>query len=307
MQGNIKPNFLLVGAARCGTSSLYNYLRQHPEVFMPGNKELRYFVSENYLNISPEDPHHDSITEKTIYEWQDYLDFFKDAADYKAIGEASVTYLYYYETSIPKIKEYLGDINILILIRNPVDRALSAHNYLVMRNLEHLSFEECLMLESKRMENNWIPMRYYVDLGMYYNQVKAFMKYFSNVNITLNRDLENKPEESMKRIFNFLDVDETFIPNLSTRHNISGKPKSEKIHDIVLGRGRLHQFAKPIVKFILPDKLLRKIKKKMKEDNILRNAVISTELRAKLIDVFKPDILKLQDLIQKDLSDWIKY
>ena len=140
MSNNL-PNFLVVGAAKSGTSSLHNYLNQHPEIFMPSFrdgvnvKEPQFFVRESVMDR----------LHSGIWNWQDYKDLFFQVKDEKAIGEASVFYLYYFEEAINNIKKYLGDqIKIIIILRNPIDRAYSAYQHVSRSMKEELSFEEAL-------------------------------------------------------------------------------------------------------------------------------------------------------------------
>ena len=111
---NKLPNFLIVGAAKSGTTSLYNYLNQHPEVFMPtfnldgvNVKEPQFFVKQKIINK----------IHFGIWDWESYKDLFKKAQNHQAIGEASVFYLYYYEEAIKNIKRYLNsEVKIIIIL-----------------------------------------------------------------------------------------------------------------------------------------------------------------------------------------------
>ena len=107
------PNFLIVGAAKSGTTSLYQYLHEHPEIFMSGNKEPRFFISSVFTNMSSDDPRYSALLDLTITEYDEYTKLFRDAGKYKAIGEATATYLYYYQEAIPNIKKYLNDVKII--------------------------------------------------------------------------------------------------------------------------------------------------------------------------------------------------
>jgi hypothetical protein len=116
----VKPNFLIVGAAKSGTTSLYNYLKQHPDIYMPKHKEPLFMTSEIYANLSEKDPRRHLNDEAKVYTYEDYLRLFADAKNEQMLGEASATYLYYYDVAIPKIKRYLGDPKIVIMLRDPV-------------------------------------------------------------------------------------------------------------------------------------------------------------------------------------------
>ena len=108
---NKLPNFLIVGAQKSGTTSLYNYLKQHYDIFMPERlKEPKFFVSPIFKKIDRNQPLWIKFMNNTMFELHDYLKLFEEAQKEKAIGESSVTYLYYYETATMLIKKHLGNI-----------------------------------------------------------------------------------------------------------------------------------------------------------------------------------------------------
>src|ERR1700753_3266246 len=137
---SILPNFLIVGAAKSGTTSLFHYLKQHPDIFLPEFKEPHFFVS--------------ALVKNKVYSWieekQEYENLFAGASAYHKRGEASVTYLYYYKIAIPNILSLLGrSTKIIVILRNPVERALSAYNYTYKNNPSenNPSFEKALEFE----------------------------------------------------------------------------------------------------------------------------------------------------------------
>ena len=114
------PNFLIVGAAKSGTTSLYRYLQQHPDIFMSQKKEPKFFSSQflKFPFVGPGDQNMELSICKTF---DKYESLFKYADNIKAVGEASADNLYYYTHAIPLIKKYLGNVKILIILRNPID------------------------------------------------------------------------------------------------------------------------------------------------------------------------------------------
>jgi hypothetical protein len=175
MRNNL-PNFLIVGAAKSGTSALHNYLNQHPDVFMPSYnteginiKEPQFFVKQMVMNR----------IHSGVWDWESYKDLFKQAQNYQAIGEASVFYLYYFEEAIKNIKQYLtNEVKIIIILRNPINRAFSAHQHVSRSIKENLSFEDAISLEEKRLMNNetLTPMVMYKDMGLYCAMVNAYLE-----------------------------------------------------------------------------------------------------------------------------------
>ena len=169
------PNFLIVGAAKSGTSSLHNYLNQHPDIFMPSFNKEGMKVKEPRFLIKDlvENRLHNGV-----WNWKEYQSLFDIVTDEKAIGESTVLYLYYFEEAIKNIKSRLDeDVRIIIMLRNPVDRAFSAYTHVARSVKEQLSFEEALEIEYERLELDptLTPMVMYKDMGLYYNMVKAYL------------------------------------------------------------------------------------------------------------------------------------
>ena len=126
----IKPNFIIVGVARCGTTSLFHYLEQHPEIGMAKVKEPKYFSSLD-LTLPQNGIGDSTVFSKLIKDEASYDNLFEGLEGYKAVGEASSDYFYYHKTVIPRIKKKLGDIKIIVCLRDPVERAFSAYNNLI--------------------------------------------------------------------------------------------------------------------------------------------------------------------------------
>ena len=300
---NKLPNFLIVGAAKSGTSSLYHYLLQHPDIFMPTLNKEGLSVKEPQFLVK-------SKLEKRlhfgIWKWKEYLSIFKQVKEQKVIGEASVFYLYYYKEAIKNIKSRLGDdVKIIILLRNPVDRAFSAFLHVSKSTKESFSFEEALSQEEGRLENNLTltPMIMYKDMGLYYNMVKAYQENFENVHVILHEDFRDKTDEVLKNVFNFLDVNVHTKINSSIRHNVGGKIwKNQKIKNLFQ---KDNIFKNIYVKFV-PDMIKDKVKETLLKLSTNRVTSMSKITKEHLILFFKEDVNKLSVLIEKDLKHWLK-
>ena len=130
------PNLLIVGAGRAGTTSLVEYLNQHPDIFMYRNlsmvaqNEPKFFVKEVINSISDLDPLKKGILKYSVLDQNKYFELFKSDKDYNIYGEASIHYFNHPEISIQNIKKILGDIPIIIILRNPVEKLISNWKYL---------------------------------------------------------------------------------------------------------------------------------------------------------------------------------
>lgn len=295
-----KPNFLIVGPPKSGTSSLFHYLKQHPEVFVSRVKEPFYFTSEIMENISKEDPMLKSIMNYAHFDKSQYFKLFDDAKNEKWLGEASVNYLYYYKHAIPKIKKELGDIRIILILRNPINRAFSNYNYQLTG--QKLTFEESLEIENNRIRQNFNSFWFYKESGLYYDSVKAYIDVFSKVKVFFFDDLKNNPNDFMKDIFKFLDVETSFVPNTQIIHNKTFIVKHKWIRNIIFLKKQI--FLKNKFEYKLPVFL----------SSIIRRLFYSTKNKSKmnlktkkyLINYYKDDVKKLSDLLNKDLNHWLR-
>lgn len=298
------PNFLIAGAAKSGTTSLYLYLNQHPEVYMSPVKEPK-FITAQFIKF-PLRGIGDSRTEKGIIKtFDEYKTLFSKVKDEKAIGEASIDSLYFYEGAIPIIKKYLGDIKIIIILRNPIDRAFSQYVMFTDRLRESLSFEDALKAEEERVRNNWAFGWHYTRVGFYYNQVRSYLQNFTHVKVYLYDDLRQDTAGVVKDLYEFLGVDSSFVPDTHVKYNISGVPRNKIYHNLLTRPGRLKSTIKKICTLLLLQESLYKLVNKLRSGN-LEKIEMKPETRNYLKDVYREDILKLQALIRRDLSHWLK-
>lgn len=300
------PNFLIVGAAKCGTTSLYNYLRQHPEVYGPHNKEPYFFISPVIERLNPDDPMYRGVRKRTKFTLDHYLNLFKRGAGKKAIGEASALYLYHYDVAIPRIREYLEEVKIIIVLRNPVERAFSAYTHLVRDGIESLPFERCLEMEEKRIRENWFPLHFFKELGFYYRQVKAYLENFRDIRVYLYDDFKKHTLDTVKDVYAFLGVDPSFTPDVSIKYNPSGIPRSAIIHRFLSNYDHpLKRILRPLFVRVIGKERTGDLANYYKNKN-LKAISMKPETRGYLIELYRGDVLMLQDLIKRDLSSWLK-
>jgi len=297
------PNFLIVGAAKAGTTSLYYYLREHPEIYLPEVKELRFFSAMPGNFRGPGD---ERVNKTIIKSLEEYKLHYIHVNHEIAIGDVSPDYLYFYKNSIPRIKKILKDPKIIIILRNPIERAFSQYLHFVRDGREKLSFEEALKAEEQRREQNWEWAWYYKDVGFYYKQVKAFLENFSEVKIYLYEDFKRNPLNIIQDLYKFLGVDISFVPsNIGLRYNVSGIPRNKILHYFLTQNNILKSSIKPFIKALIPKHTRRKILEKILQKNLVKPQM-KPETREYLKELYKDDILKLQELIKRDLSHWLK-
>ena len=295
------PNFLIVGAAKSATSSLYAYLRQHPQIFMSPIKEPRFFAFEDEVLdfCGPGDD--EKINRTTITDLDDYRALFKDISHEKAIGEVSPAYLYISKAP-ERIRHYRPDVKLIAVLRNPVDRAFS--NFMQKRREgdEPLAdFTEAIKEEPTRICKNWSFAWHSVERGKYYKQLLKYFDLFprKNIKVYLYDNFKTSNLEVLQDIFRHLDVDDNFCPNFSTQHNFYARPKSK-----ILSRFLREQSAtKEALKLCLPKSFQGSIKRKIMAMNSTR-PTLTHNMRQPMMKYFQDDIGKLENLLDRDLSSW---
>lgn len=291
------PNFIIIGPAKCGTTSLCHYLQQHPDIYLSPAKEPRFFAPEFYA--APPNKLVRKGARREQMNLQEYQSLFRDVTTEKAIGEASTEYMFF-PKSPHRIKELIPQAKLITVLRNPCDRAFSAYCYQRRDGAENLSFEEALKAEEKRSREYWRPGWLYKKAGFYYEQISRYSELFSpqQLKIFLYEELNQNPLGTLKNIFSFLEVDSGFIPDLS-RKNISSVPQNMLVNKMLVPSSPI-SFLKPY----LPDQL-RTMLRNIRERNRKPKPDLPDELRETLVKTYEEDILKLQDYIQRDLSSWL--
>lgn len=300
-KNNRLPDFLIVGAARSGTTTLYYYLRKHPKIFMPEIKEPFFF---SFMNAAQAYVSPDSLG-RIICKFEDYTKLFENATDSQIIGEASTSYLYTHKTSIENIKKVYGknykELKIIIILRNPAERAWSQYMMFIRDGNDPLDFEDAIKPDTIawRLKNNWNIFYDFIGFGMYHEQVKAFTGEFPYIKVFLYKNFIDDNLKILYDIFDFLGVEKTFKPDINNKYNVSGMVKFRFLHEFLYQKKSI---LKDIFKPFVPYDTRQKIKYKILEKNILR-AELSTEQKKNLLKIFEKDILKLQKLLKMDLSE----
>lgn len=296
------PHFLVVGAARAGTTSLHYYLRQHPEIFIPARKEPCFF---SFPEVKPE--YTGGKFAFAVHSPEKYFKLFEDATGSQVSGEISTPYMYLYDQTIKNIMHYHPDhhkLKILMLLRNPVNRAFSQYMWRLRDGREELSFEEAIAREADRKKKGYSIDYFYIDRGMYYQQVKAYMQSFRSVKVLLLDDMVNDTESMLRVICRYLGVDDQYIFRVEKERNVSYEPRWNFLGRLVTSESSLkfHLLNQ------LPDNWKKGIRQQFDKWNTKTGSpvILSPETESYLRAIYREDILQLQDLIGRDLSSWLK-
>lgn len=287
------PDFFIIGAAKAGTTALYDYLKQHPDVFLPEEKEPHFFD-------------HNENFQKGI-DWYN-KSFFSNSAGYTATGEASPSYIRNFQKVIPRIESlYPKSVlpKFIIILRDPVQRAWSHYLHRKRFHVEEKSFENALASEKERLKaepDDWVG--YYKD-GLYGHQISKWFKAFPREHffVLLNDDLKNDHMSCLAQICEFLGVDvENFCPDQLVS-NPASKPRFPSLMKILAKENMVKKLTRIFVKNTKSKERIIKTVTRLNLRPAPKEAMpknIETALRER----FLTDIELLENLIDRDLSAW---
>lgn len=218
-QNRRKVDFIICGTQKGGTSALDAYLRDHPDICMADRKEVHFFDNEDFFRES-------------IPDYSAYHAAFRFRPSHKLIGEATPIYMYWHDAP-RRIWEYNPNMKLVVVLRNPIDRAYSHWNMERSRNAEYLSFWDAIQSEQKRCREA-LPYQHrvysYIDRGYYLEQLRRLWRYFSkdNVLVLKNEYLKQQPNEALKEVYSFLEINDFKLVNVRDVHS---RPYSSKISD----------------------------------------------------------------------------
>ena len=294
-----KPNFIIIGAMKAATTSLYTYLKQHPDVFMTHIKEPMFFnnfeTENNYIVKGRKG--------SKISTLKEYYALFYNVENEIAYGEASPAYIYN-KNCATLIKKHLPEVKIIAILRQPVKRAYSNYLHAKRADREPInSFIGAINSEEGRIEKNWSTLYHYKEKGFYFRQLSRYFKEFKKeqIKVILFEDIIDDPQKITKEVFEFLGVDSSFTPDTSKKANVAGKPKGVAGWIVMkLRKNNLIpniEFSKYLPEFIVSYILKTIYSKPEKTDNKTINSLTKK--------YYKEDIKQLEKLIERDLSNWL--
>jgi hypothetical protein len=301
----VHPNFFLVGAPRAGTTSLWRYLKAHPEVYMPSTLEGK--EPSHFCDLA-------APWARRCRDYEAYLKLFEKGHRALAVGDASTNYLIAPEAA-GRIQRQYPDAKILVILRNPADRAYSVYSFLCYWGIETATtFEAALRREDARADDAAFRNRHellhyaflYYRSSLYSQQIKRYLDLFprERVHIVLNDDLKHRGMETVQGIYRFLGVNPQFEPELDV-HNKSQLPMSIRLQAQIASRWHAHP--------LLPRTPIRRRDKLHYPVVFGINTLLGTyrksrmrpDTRRALIERFRPDIEATSALIGRDLSSWL--
>lgn len=286
------PDFFLLGAAKCGTTSLHDYLRQHPELFLPYAKELNVF---------------DADAEQFATEIDRYHTYFSEAGD-RLAGEATPSYFRRVDVVPARMRRLYGDTSprFLLLLRDPVQRAYSHYLHNVSEGREPLTFAAALQAEQAHPASKWRAWKGYFADGVYADTLNQWFETFPRERflILLSHNLASDPEGVLQRIFHFLDVDSDVSIDTGKRLNQTGERQSRVLGQLLAYApdGALEWIRQWMPKSIRLG--VEQFIRRRSTGNASDRPTLDLGLERNLRQRYDPHVQRLATLIDRDLSAW---
>jgi Sulfotransferase domain len=297
-----RPNFFIVGAPKCGTTTLYEYLRPHPNIFMPELKEPHFFST-------------DLVTFKLVDSMADYLALFAPAGEaHRRVGEASASYLLS-SAAIPAIREFSPDARLIAMYRNPVDLVYSFHSQLLYWAEEtETDFETAWRLQERRRQGLDLPRTcrepfwlQYERIGQFGTQTERLLATFprDQVKLILSEDFAASPQTTYDEVLAFLGVPHdgrTEFP----RFNEHKRAKMTWLRNFVRKPPPFLRTSVRALKRRLGAGGVVAVKRKIVDLNTVKEQrpPLRPEFRAELVATFRDEVARFSRLAGRDLSHW---
>jgi hypothetical protein len=289
------PNFIVIGAAKAGTTALYWYLAEHPAVFMSPVKETNFFAygrdSAGQLLYGLPELHEFPVTTLSEYE-----NLFANAGNAVAVGEASPIYLECPQAA-GRIQTHVPHARLICGLRHPVERAYS--DYLMYLRLRGERLEPTRDLVSSAP---WAqPDSHWMQIGRYHGQLARYYEAFpgGQIHIFLFDDLRRDALGTVQAIYRFLGVDPAFVPDFDTPHNIGGMPANRQLERL-FSSSTLRRAVAPLV----PQRAAKWVRR-LRARNMVTAPALPPELRKELTHHFRDDIVQTSRLIGRSLEHWL--
>ena len=289
------PNFIVIGAAKAGTTALYWYLAEHPAVFMSRVKETNYLAYgvDDAGRLVYGDPDVHRFPVKSLGEYQA---LFAEAGDTPAVGEASPIYLECPQAP-GRIRTLLPAARLICCLRHPVDRAYADYLMYLWRRGRRFEPERDLTADSAwaRPDSRWMEVsRYHAQLARYFEIVPR-----EQLHVFLFDDLKRSAVETVQGVYRFLRIDPAFVPDLETAHNVGGVPASRFLESFLTNRS-IRSAVEPWIPKRAADWVRR-----LRTRNMRKAPPLPVELRKQLTSRFHEDIERTSNLIGRSLKHWL--
>jgi hypothetical protein len=298
------PNFLVLGTAKAATSSLYVYLKQHPDIYLSPITELNFFAHEGRdLNFRGPGDLEYIWSDSLVATYEDYCKQFASVNGEAAVGEVS-THNLYSPQAPALIKRYIPNVKMIAMLRHPAERAFSAFAHMVRDGREETGdFTAALAREPARIRDNWEPLWHYKSMGFYGAQLSRYLDIFDReqIRVYLYDDFMAGPLDVMQDIYRFIGVDAAFVPDMSEKYNVSTMARSRQLQDMMMGKS----YVRSALRSLVPASARSRIRDYVLQHNT-RRLRLAPGARQKLGNNYRDDIGLLGRLLGRDLSHWLR-
>jgi len=298
-----RPNLFIVGAQKGGTSALSGWLSQHPQACMSFPKEPGYLAfGERGYDVYDAEGEPGPASKYVVRSEREYLALWADATNEQLVrGEASTWYLPT-QGMAKKLYAYNAQAKIIVVLRNPAERAYSAYCHARADRVESAaSFAQALALEAQRGKAEYL-LRYHA-MGLYAEALQSYQREFdeSQLLVLFYEDLKNDPAKLWTEVCQFLGIETSYTPTFERKYNRSGQPRSSTIQRLM----RSHRLKRTLRK-VLPHRVALSIKEGIDNANLREFPALEADVRAQLTDYFRDDITKTSQLTGRNLDAWLQ-
>lgn len=309
------PTFLVIGAPRAGTTAVYRYLAEHPEIGMSSRKEIRYFGNE------------DGKMARRAADLNEYQRLFQPANGEKAWGEASPQYLHWSADAAEHIRRSLPDVKLLVFLRDPAERAYSQYTFFHRSSIKDLERASIKEMRGQAVEGIAAPDGFSKAIGalprpmtvegpfpenvsrlglresFYAQDLENYFRHFDReqIRIYLFEDLQADPVGTMQDIYGFLGVDPAFTPQADKKYNATRVPRSRRLDALLYGNRRFDKITR-----ILPGRFRNGVNSRvLKLTTKAAYEPLERADRKVLVEIFRDDITRTATLLGRDLTSWL--
>ena len=285
-----KPNFMMIGVAKAGTTSFFRYLDQHPQIFVCDIKATNYFGYEDARDWKWTDEGDAPLLQNfPVRTLQEYEAVFSKATNEIAVGEVSPQY-FRCPNAARRIYEYSPEAKLVLSLRNPADRAFSGFMMRTRRGEAVKGFYKELT-----------PKSSHVKEGFYYKRLKRYLDLFprEQIKIYIFEEFKKNAAGTILDLYRFLGVDTGFTPDTSVKYNPGAVPKFRLLNKLFY-----HPKLINMTKSVVPEGVQGMLKQ-VRELNLAVTPKMPADLRSKLLGIYREDILGLEELLGRDLSIWL--
>ena len=302
------PNFLIIGVQKAGTSSIYEYLKQHPDVYMSPLKETN-FLSRDW-SLEDQEKLQKRNAQLRAYGRREcvdsiekYQELFDGVTTEMAIGEASPNYLFRSQKAIAQIQRYVPEAKLIAILRNPVERAYSDYLMHVREEIQGEPLAQQIARYHQHQSFTILKGFYGQQLSLYWQQFDP-----NKIKVYLYDDLCADPVGMMQDMYEFIGVDASGQGDVSQRKQVAKVPKNRWFNQLLRTRNPVRATAAATLKQVLPKETRQQIRSALlnwNSQNKKQVALLSKGDRQQLLEIYREDIQQLQDLLNRDLSHWL--